>query len=286
MFRSWTRRRRSFLFRYTPLKSLRTRRRRLERRIQALTGRLRLARENLKKSEISKAESISMVAHELRTPMTSIAGFSKLLLNEKNGPLNEIQHEFCTIIQRNTHQLERLISDLLDLTRLELGRLEMHPSTISFHDLAKEAVVALQGATPAEKQRIRLFLPPQELFVHGDHLRLLQVATNLLSNALKYSPPESPVRVNCQATEEQVTFCVEDHGQPLSSEQQLMVFEKFYRIKSASHRKISGTGLGLAICRTIVFNHHGKLWTEHSPRGGNQFCFSLPRVSSPGEPAK
>lgn len=269
------------------LKNFGSQGRRLERRIQVLTGRLRLARENLKKSEISRAESISMVAHELRTPMTSIAGFSKLLLNEKkNGSLNEVQREFCTIIQRNTHQLERLISDLLDLTRLELGRLEMHPSDISFHSLAKEAVVALQGATPAEKQRIRLFLPSQELFVHGDHLRLLQVATNLLSNALKYSPPESLVRVSCQATEEHVTFCVEDHGQPLSSEQQLMVFEKFYRIKSVSHRKISGTGLGLAICRTIVFNHHGKLWTEHSPQGGNQFCFSLPRVFGPGDPAK
>ncbi len=256
----------------------------LQHQIKTSTYQLRKANEELRRIDLLKSESLSMAAHELRLPITVISGFAKLLIQEKPGPLNKDQAEFCTIIKNNTFYIERLIVDMLDLTKLEMGKLEMHCEALSLQDLIKEAVFAIEGGRPADQKRIRISLPAPDTLVQGDRLRLLQVTTNLLSNAFKYSPPDSSIFVSCSSTKTHTTISVEDLGPPLTAEQLTKVFDKFYRVKNDSHKKIPGSGLGLAICQSIINSHNGRIWAEHGPQGGNAFRFRLHRDSGPSVP--
>jgi len=248
------------------------------------TDQLRRANEKLREVDQAKSESISMVAHELRSPITSITGFAKIMHKGKLGPLTKEQMEFCGIILKNAEHIQRLINDLLDLAKLELGKLEMHFEAVSCRELIKEAVFSIQGSTPLEKQRIKMELPATEIFVEGDRLRLVQVLINLLSNALKYSPPSSPVFTYCEYDTHSVIFSVEDRGIALTPDQQKKVFEKFYRVKHTSTTDNTGSGLGLAISRITINNHGGHIWVEASPQGGNNFRFRLKRVAGPAVP--
>ncbi len=256
----------------------------LQQQIKTSTYQLRKANEELRRIDLLKSESLSMAAHELRLPITVISGFSKLLIQEKPGPLNKEQAEFCAIINKNTVYINQLIMDMLDLTKLEIGKLEMHCEAISLQDLIKEAVLAIEGGTLAGQKRILVGLPAPDMMVHGDRLRLLQVITNLLSNAFKYSPPDSSIFVSCDFDKTQATISVEDLGPPLTAEQLVKVFDKFYRIKNSTTQKIPGSGLGLAVCQSIINSHNGKIWAEHGPRGGNVFRFRLLRDSGPAIP--
>jgi signal transduction histidine kinase len=259
--------------------------RELKRQIHLTTDQLRNANAKLREADQARSENISMIAHELRSPVTSVSGFAKLLLKGNLGSLTGEQTEFCSIIQKNASNIERLISDLLDLTKLELGKLEMHYEFIACQDLVREAVFSIQGNIPREQRRIRLHLPEEVWHVRGDRLRLLQVLNNLLSNALKYSPPESPIDVNCRVEGGEVIFEVEDRGHPLNEEQQIKIFEKFYRIKNMATNHPAGSGLGLAIAQITVSNHGGRIWVRNAEEAGNVFCFSLPRIHNPADVA-
>jgi len=256
--------------------------RELKRQIHATTDQLRAANAKLQEADLARSENISMIAHELRSPVTSVSGFAKLLLKGGSGDLNNEQAEFCTIIQKNAHSIERLISDLLDLTKLELGKLEMNFEFILCQDLIREAVFTIQGNQPPSSRRIRLEIPTEPLYIRGDRHRLLQVMSNLLSNALKYSPPNTPITAICRLQDSQVVFAVEDRGDALNVEQRGKIFEKFYRIKNMT-RNAAGSGLGLAISQICVTNHGGQIWVENASEGGNVFCFSLPRIHDPEE---
>ncbi|MCK5243572.1 GAF domain-containing protein [bacterium] len=253
----------------------------------ATTEQLRGANIKLREADQTKSESISMVAHELRSPITSISGFAKILWHNKIGPLNKEQSEFCEIILKNSDHIQCLISDLMDLTKLELGRLEMHFKPVSCRELIKEAVLSVQGSAAKDKQRIHTEFINEELFVTGDRLRLVQVLINLLSNALKYSPVQSPVYLRYRADNKYIAFMVEDRGTTLTPEQQKKVFEKFYRIKKTKPTKQSktpGSGLGLAICQIIINNHDGTIWAEAAPEHGNIFGFRVKRTLKPSAP--
>lgn len=248
----------------------------LRRQVRAATAQLRAANESLRQADAIKSDLLSTVAHELRTPITSISGFAKLLLQQQAGPLTEAQSQYCRIIANNSDALGRLIMDLLDLTKLEQGRLEMHWEELALAALIKEAVLPWQTGGPERPARLEADLPDPSVRVRGDRMRLIQVVNNLVTNAYKYSEPGTPIRVGVVSDGSAATVSVTNLGPALTAEQQVRVFEKFYRIRSDNGRAVPGTGLGLAIARSIVTAHGGSIWAENAPEGGTRFAFSLP----------
>lgn len=254
--------------------------RELEKEIKSTTEQLRKANHDLRQTEIVRSESISMVAHELRTPITSISGFTKLFLTGKLGDLTKEQLEFCHIIGKNTKFIEHLINDLLVLTKLELDKLELNFESINCANLIIETVNGMRGSIDNHISRIKIGLIPADLRVNGDKLRLIQVLTNLITNAIKYAPADTPVTIDCTAENGHIIFSVDDLGKPLSPEQQQKVFDKFFRVKSSSNK--SGSGLGLAICQKIINKHQGRLWATANGDQGNSFRFQLQQIQAQG----
>ena len=221
-----------------------------------------------------KDEFLSTVSHELKTPLTTIKGFVSLILSGEVGALNAQQTDFLTIVDQSVNRLTHLISDLLDLSRLN-GKVEMEFSVVSLKEMirnsvsnmlikAKEKNVALSSAVDKD-------LPP----VYADLRWISQVVDNLLINAIKYSGAGALVSVSGHDKGEVVVICVEDNGPGIPLEEQKLIFDKFYRGK-ASASQVSGTGLGLAISKSVVEKHGGKIWLESKPGAGSKFLFALP----------
>jgi PAS domain S-box-containing protein len=221
-----------------------------------------------------KSEFISTAAHELRTPLTSIRGYSQFLLAEK-GLDNEQQMEFLTIINEKTMVLEKIINDLLDLNRIESGRV-IHVEK-DWCDLGS-VLAELVGQYRKEYQthRFETILPenPVELLV--DKGKIVQVMENLLINAVKFSHAGSLIQVSCEMPVNEVRISVKDEGIGMTPAQVERVFDKFYRADSSLTAK-EGLGLGMAIVKNIIEAHSGKIWVKSEPGQGTTVSFSLPR---------
>ncbi|PLX83659.1 MAG: hypothetical protein C0617_11025 [Desulfuromonas sp.] len=221
-----------------------------------------------------KSEFIATAAHELRTPLTAVRGFTELLLNEKD--LDQAQRdEFLSIVNDKTEVLERIIDDLLDLGRVESGRvihLETEPSDVGA--LVASAVASYRKAFP--KRQIDLAWPeagPGK--ISADAGKVGQVMENLLSNAVKFSPADAPVRVSATTAEGELQVAVRDEGAGMSPEQAARIFDKFYRADS-SNTAVPGLGLGMAIVKNIVEAHGGRIWVESERGRGTTVTFTLP----------
>ncbi len=249
----------------------------LTRQVKVTTTQLINANETLRLADVTKSELISMVSHELRTPITAISGFAKLLLKAKTNALTEEQAQFFNIIQKHSENLERMITDLLDITKIEQGRLEMHHDRLSLNTLVNEAVLSLHACLPEQAKRVQVMPAETSALLVGDRMRLLQVINNFLTNALKYSPLDSPVLVTVSTTAQQLQLTVVNTGQALSDDQLDKVFEKFFRIKTSATQSIPGSGLGLAISKKIIQAHGGRIWAENRTDTQIAFCFQLPR---------
>jgi signal transduction histidine kinase len=221
-----------------------------------------------------KDEFLTTVSHELKTPLTTIKGFISVILSGEVGPLNEQQTNFLTVTDQATNRLTHLISNLLDLSRLN-GKVEMEFAVISLKDLirnsasgmlikARETGISLSSSVDKD-------LPP----VYADARWISQVVDNLLINAIKYSGPGAKVCVSGSAKGEVAVVCVEDNGPGVPVEEQKLIFDKFYRGKTNA-RQVPGTGLGLAISKSVVEKHGGKIWLESKPGAGSRFLFALP----------
>jgi signal transduction histidine kinase/CheY-like chemotaxis protein len=225
----------------------------------------------------TKDELVSVVSHELRTPLASVVGFAELL---RTRELDESQRQqFLTVIVEEGRRLTAMINDFLDLQRMESGRQEINPRAVGLRTLLEQAV-ALAGEDSARPIRltIREPLPP----VRADEDRILQVLTNLLSNARKYSPQGGAVELEASERDGQVTVSVRDRGLGIPREAQSRLFEKFYRVDNSDRRQIKGTGLGLTISRKIVEAHGGRIWAESEGVGlGSRFSFTLPMAVIP-----
>ncbi|MEW6515770.1 MAG: ATP-binding protein [candidate division FCPU426 bacterium] len=245
------------------------------------TVQLRQANEKLRQAELTRSEGLSMVAHELRSPITSLLGFAKLLRDGRLGALAPEQLELVSSMHRNVEAMERLISDLLDLTRMELGKLTLRMGPCSGQRLLHEAAVTVGSSLPGLASRLQFKLQEEPAYVQADQMRLLQVLVNLLTNAAKYAPSNSPIILELHADAHSVLFSVSDHGRPLAPHEQERLFEKFVRLKSDPYTGATSSGLGLAICRSIVQAHGGMIWVESAAGQGNRFCFRLERVPAP-----
>lgn len=231
-----------------------------------------------------KSEFLSTVSHELRTPLTSIGGYARLLLDGDAGPLTETQAEFLGIIETNVARLGGMINDLLDVEKLESGRMRVEFQPRELRSVLQECVGTLQVLAGRKGLGLALeILPPSDVAtelgpVPGDRDQLVRIFMNLISNAIKYTCSGS-VRVEASQTELDVTVRVRDTGIGMSPEERKRLFRKFYRAPSGARSGEGGTGLGLVITRGLVEAHQGRIEVESEPGRGTVFTVTLPRVS-------
>jgi signal transduction histidine kinase len=235
-------------------------------------------------AERAKQDFVSMVGHELRTPLTLIRTSVDLLCEEAAGPLNATQRPIADVLRSNADRLQQLISDLLDMSAIDSGRVQVHPVLMDLGELVRETVAAHAGE--AEGQRIALAeeLPAGGVEVWADRGRVRQVLQNLVHNALKYTPAGGHVTVRVSAAPAAARIDVTDDGIGVPPAEQPRLFEKFYRTR-AGQRHSGGTGLGLAIARSLVELHGGEIWCESDGTSGSTFSFTLPREPAAGDRA-
>jgi signal transduction histidine kinase len=221
-----------------------------------------------------KTEFVSMVSHELRTPLTSIQGYAELLLEDKRIAGEE--RESLTIVKKNAERLLGLINDLLDLSRMEAGRLDLHRTSLDLTRLIPEVAGSLRPLIEAKQQRLRLNLGEALPAVWADQDRVTQILTNLISNAHKYTLVEGSITVAARRDDGFVRVDVSDTGIGLSPEDQAQLFTKFFRAHDRSPQAGGGTGLGLVITRLLVELHGGRITVFSAPGQGSTFSFTLP----------
>jgi signal transduction histidine kinase len=223
-----------------------------------------------------KTEFVTVVTHELRSPLTSIAGYLDLLLEEEGRDGAEAREAYLQIVKRNADRLLELINDLLDLARLEAGKLELKRLPLDLEGLIQEVSGALRPQIEGKGQHLRLDLATPLPVVTGDPERLTQILLNLVSNAHKYTPQGGSITVATRAERAGVCIAVQDTGIGLSSEEQQQLFTKFFRAQHPLAQEAGGTGLGLAIARALVELHGGTLTVVSTPGQGSTFNVTLP----------
>jgi signal transduction histidine kinase len=247
----------------------------LERRVLERTQELQLANQKLQELDRLKSAFVSIVSHELRTPMTSIKGYVENMLIGLTGTLTDKQSHYLQRVKRNVERLTRLINDLLDLSRIEAGRIELHPAWLSVPELVGDVVESLHSMAREKPVTVVTQSAPALPLIRADRDKLHQILTNLIQNAIKFTPPNGEVRVEMQRTDGHVLISVADTGCGIPPDEIDKVFEKFYRGESAPV-EARGAGLGLAITKSLVELHGGRIWVESTPGHGSRFSLTLP----------
>jgi PAS domain S-box-containing protein len=223
-----------------------------------------------------KSEFISMAAHELRTPMTSITSYVDLLMLGMLGPVTPRQTEFLQVVKTNARRLMTLVSDLLDLERMESEGLALDLRPTSLSDVVAEVTLAMHRQIEAKGQVLTVDVPSNMPKAMVDRDRMIQVVTNLLSNAHKYSPDGAQIAISGQHENGHLMIQVRDAGIGISATDQRRLFTRFFRTDDAVLTQESGTGLGLAICHEIIKRHHGEIRVESEVGKGSTFRLVLP----------
>lgn len=229
-------------------------------------------------AERAKSEFVSMVSHELRTPMTSIKGYADLLLMGAAGHLSDQQRDFLAIIKNNIDRLTVLVNDLLDLSRVESGRLAVSPVEMQVGEIITQVVGAMAARVAEKRLSLQTDVPPDLPNVIADPARVLQILTNLVANAYQYTLPGGEIVVAARALGDEVHISVRDTGIGIAPEDQEKIFDRFFRADHPVVHEVSGTGLGLAIVRSLVELQGGRIWVESQLGAGSTFTFSLPTV--------
>jgi signal transduction histidine kinase len=245
----------------------------LQDKVRAATRELTDKNESLARASRSKSDFIAQTSHELRTPLTAIKGamdyLSVKLIQRGSGDDKDLQ-TFFEMIKKNADRLIRLVNNILDYERIELGTVEMNFMPVNLRHVFQEVII--QCAPLAEQKQVTIHLEAEDVTAVVDEDRMKQVLTNLLSNALAFSPASSTIRVSLLSRDEQVIASVDDEGPGVSEHDREKIFRQFYT-KDVK----DGTGLGLAICRGIIDAHDGSIGLESSPQGGSRFWFTIPR---------
>ena len=228
-----------------------------------------------KATERMKDEFVSVVSHELRTPLTSIYGALKLLVTSPQSGLSEEDREMLNIAVSNTDRLVRLVNDILDLERIESGKVRMVQQPCDAADLVQEAIEVMQPM--AKAVGITLIAKPISITINVDRDHIHQTLTNLLSNAIKFSTPNSSVWVTVDNLEREVLFKVIDTGRGIPADILGSIFERFKQVDASDSRDKGGTGLGLPICYKIIEEHGGRIWADSKFGKGSTFYFTLPK---------
>jgi two-component system phosphate regulon sensor histidine kinase PhoR len=225
-------------------------------------------------------EMISAVSHEMRTPLTAMIGFTEILLTT---PVDaEQQRNYLVTIQKESERLNELIGNFLDLQRIKARQLTFQFAPVPVKQLLLDAAASFSAVHARHQLEIDCAanLPP----VRGDEARLRQVLTNLITNAVKYSPPGSLITLGAKPGGECVTLFVRDEGVGIPAEMREMIFDRFFRLDNTDRRMVGGAGLGLALVKEIVTAHEGRVWVESAVGKGSIFYVSLPVMKEEAPP--
>jgi signal transduction histidine kinase len=220
-----------------------------------------------------KDEFIGIASHELKTPVTSIKGYTQILKIRFAQEKNMRAVEMLTRMDRQIDKLTFLINDLLDVTKIEGGKFQFHRSYFDFNELVAEIAEEIQQTTSAHTIITKLALTSK---IYGDKERIGQVITNFLSNAIKYSPNSAQIILTTLKEARRITLCVQDFGIGISKEKQEKVFDRFFRVSGSKEDTFPGLGLGLFISAEIIKRHNGTVSVKSIKNKGSTFCFSLP----------
>ena len=229
---------------------------------------------------VMKNEFVSMVSHELRTPLTSIKGYVDLVVDGDAGEINEVQKEFLEIVQENSNRLVSLINDLLDISRIESGRVHLKIEPVDMAEVIQGVVETFRTVSEQSDVGLEWDSPCGLPRAGADRDRIGQVLMNFVSNAIKYSPDGGTVTVSASLREDDVLIEITDTGIGISEEDQKQLFSKFFRVDSTLTREIGGTGLGLSICKSVVELHGGEVGVRSKTGEGSTFWFTLPVASA------
>jgi len=222
-----------------------------------------------------KSEFLASMSHELRTPLHTIIGFADLLAEELKGALNPDQKRFVAHVQRDSRHLLELINDILDLSKIESGRLELHPEAFKAANAIAETLAGLRPLAANKQIEISETLDP-DLTISADRVRFKEIFYNLVSNAIKFTPDGGRITVECSERSEGAFFAVTDTGIGIERSEHHAIFDKFYQLGSTTRGVREGTGLGLAITKSLVEMHGGRIWVESTAGRGSRFQFILP----------
>jgi signal transduction histidine kinase len=232
----------------------------------------------------AKTEFVSFVSHELKQPMTSMKGYSDLLFKGTAGELNEMQSAFLEVIRSNVARMDRLVQDLLDVSRIEAGRLRLEIQSVPVEEVVEEAVRGVREQIASKSQQLDVEIPGDVPPVTADRTRLVQILANLLSNAHKYTPEGGSVGLRLARTDgpdgQFVCCSVSDTGVGISEEDQERLFTKYFRASDPAVRNEPGTGLGLVITKSLVELQGGEIWLESELNEGSTFFFTVPVAAS------
>jgi nitrogen-specific signal transduction histidine kinase/CheY-like chemotaxis protein len=232
--------------------------------------------EKLKELERLKADFVSTVSHELRTPLTSMRGALGLLLGGAAGDLSPKGRELLRIALTNTDRLIRLINDILDIEKIDAGHVQIRRDRLDLRPLLETTLAGLDGFAREAGVRLQLAETPA-LELIGDSDRLIQVFTNLVSNAVKFTPKDQPVELSASVAGDSVRVSIRDHGPGIPKEFASRIFGRFQQAGGAESRRSGGTGLGLSIAKAITELHGGRIGFEAAPDGdGSVFFVELP----------
>ena len=241
---------------------------------QAYTRELESRNREVERANQLKSEFLASMSHELRTPLHTIIGFTELLAEELEGPLNEKQHRFMDHIHKDSLHLLTLINDILDISRIESGRIELRRETFDMAAVLEEILASVRPQAVAKSISIEIHLPSPSL-IFADRLRVKQILFNLLSNAFKFTPEGGKVQVEGALRNSFFEVSVSDTGIGIPKEQHQAVFDKFYQVGATTKGVREGTGLGLAISKALVEEHRGRIWLESEPGKGSRFTFTI-----------
>lgn len=231
----------------------------------------------LKDLDKMKSDFVSNVSHELKTPLTSIKGSVDNMLDGLTGALNEKQIRYLARIKSNTDRLSRLINDLLDLSRIEAGRVEVRRASLPLTALAEEVAEHLKQLAAEKLIRIEVPPPDPQMTVWADRDKVTQVLMNLIGNAVKFTPQDGKVIVAIEKNgNDYIQISIADNGPGIRPEEADKIFSKFYQVANVDKQKPQGSGLGLAISKALVEMHGGKIWVESKLGRGSTFYFTLP----------
>jgi signal transduction histidine kinase len=239
----------------------------------------------VQQANLAKSDFVSFVAHELKNPMTSVKGYTELISTGATGPVTDVQANFLSTIRHNIERMNTLVSDLNDMSKIEVGRLRLDFKPTNLHDVIESVIRSTRKQIEEKQQNLTIHLPEDLPALWADRSRLEQVLVNVISNAHKYTPAGGLLDLHAEYCDNQwdasgsahvIHIWVRDNGIGITEEDQKKIFQKFFRSEDPKTREVTGTGLGLNITKSLVEMQGGRIWFESVFREGTTFHFTVP----------
>ncbi|HET8767531.1 MAG TPA: HAMP domain-containing sensor histidine kinase, partial [Pedococcus sp.] len=253
-----------------------TGRREAEDHLRAALDAERVANEQLTELDRAKSDFVTNISHELRTPITSVIGYAEMLASGEAGDLDRLQLSMVEKVQRNATRLLALIEDVLAVSRVDAGSFTLTLEEVNLRAVVWQACEVLDTQARDAGVTVRVALPHGPVQVVGDKAQLERALINLVSNAVKFTPPGGEVTVRVRRAPDAVTVAVEDTGMGVPEDEAHRLFERFFRSSTAQVNAVQGTGIGLTLVASIAHAHHGEVGYEPRPGGGSVFSMTIP----------